>query len=59
MAELKPDLIIVSNDDEFEAMSKIAPTVLIPYATSKNVEEDVRQIADLVGEKKGWRGMAR
>ncbi|MCH2812648.1 iron ABC transporter substrate-binding protein, partial [Listeria monocytogenes] len=26
--------------------------VLIPYATSKNVEEDVRQIADLVGEKK-------
>ncbi|EAC2222793.1 iron-hydroxamate ABC transporter substrate-binding protein [Listeria monocytogenes] len=52
VAELKPDLIIVSNDDEFEAMSKIAPTVLIPYATSKNVEEDVRQIADLVGEKK-------
>ncbi len=35
VAELKPDLIIVSNDDEFEAMSKIAPTVLIPYATSK------------------------
>lgn len=33
-------------------MSKIAPTVLIPYATSKNVEEDVRQIADLIGEKK-------
>ncbi|EAD3582405.1 iron-hydroxamate ABC transporter substrate-binding protein [Listeria monocytogenes] len=52
VAELKPDLIIVSKEDEFEAMSKIAPTVLIPYATSKNVEEDVRQIADLVGEKK-------
>ncbi len=52
VAELKPDLIIVSNEDEFEQMSKIAPTVLIPYATSKTVEEDVRQIADLVGEKK-------
>lgn len=52
VAELKPDLIVVSKEDEFEQMSKIAPTVLIPYATSKTVEEDVRQIADLVGEKK-------
>ncbi|PZF87327.1 iron ABC transporter substrate-binding protein [Listeria ivanovii] len=52
VAELKPDLIVVSNEDELEQMSKIAPTVLIPYATSKTVEEDVRQIADLVGEKK-------
>lgn len=52
VAELKPDLIVVSKEDEYEKMSKIAPTVLIPYATSKNVEEDVRQIADLVGEKK-------
>lgn len=41
VVELKFDLIIVLNDDEFEVMLKIVLMVLILYVILKNVEEDV------------------
>ncbi|MFD2330929.1 AraC family transcriptional regulator [Cohnella sp. GCM10020058] len=50
---LKPDLIIV--DDFYpevnEQLAKIAPTVVIPYASLKTVHEEVSYFGDLLGEK--------
>ncbi|AIQ57586.1 AraC family transcriptional regulator [Paenibacillus borealis] len=56
---LEPDLIIM--DDMYpelnEQMSKIAPTVVIPYASLKTVHEEVSYFGDLLGrdkEAKSW-----
>lgn len=56
---LEPDLIIM--DDMYpelnEQMSKIAPTVVIPYASLKTVHEEVAYFGDLLGreeEAKAW-----
>ncbi|MBN2984064.1 iron-hydroxamate ABC transporter substrate-binding protein [Cohnella algarum] len=47
--ELQPDLIVVMYDDSYEALSKIAPTVHIPYGTATNIYETVELFGDLVG----------
>ncbi len=47
--ELEPDLIVVMNDTQYEALSKIAPTVHIPYNTAKNIYETTKLFADLAG----------
>jgi len=56
---LEPDLIIV--DDFYpelnEQLSKIAPTVVIPYASLKTVHEEVTYFGELLGEEdkaKAW-----
>jgi len=56
---LKPDLIIM--DDMYpelnEQMTKIAPTVVIPYASLKTVREEVAYFGDLLGREdraKDW-----
>ncbi|GGN97826.1 iron-hydroxamate ABC transporter substrate-binding protein [Saccharibacillus kuerlensis] len=46
---LKPDLIVVMYDDQYEALSKIAPTVYIPYGTASTVEENVKLFGELTG----------
>ncbi|BBH23208.1 hypothetical protein Back11_45530 [Paenibacillus baekrokdamisoli] len=48
---LKPDLIIVMYDTNYDALSKIAPTLLIPYGTATNIYETVRLFGDIVGAK--------
>jgi iron complex transport system substrate-binding protein len=35
--ELAPDLIVVMYDDSYEALSKIAPTLHIPFGTATNI----------------------
>jgi len=47
--ELNPDLIVVMYDDNYDALSKIAPTVHIPYGTAKNIRETVNLFGDLTG----------
>lgn len=47
--ELTPDLIVVMYDGNYDALSKIAPTVYIPYGTATNIEETVKLFGDLVG----------
>ncbi|MFC4598595.1 ABC transporter substrate-binding protein [Cohnella hongkongensis] len=47
--ELDPDLIVVMNDTQYEALSKIAPTVHIPYNTAKNVYETIKLFSELAG----------
>ncbi|MBP1991638.1 AraC family transcriptional regulator [Paenibacillus eucommiae] len=56
---LEPDLIIM--DDFYpelnEQMSKIAPTIVIPYASLKTVHEEVAYFGELLGkeeEGKAW-----
>lgn len=56
---LEPDLIIM--DDFYpelnEQMSKIAPTVVIPYASLKTVHEEVAYFGELLGQEekaKAW-----
>ncbi|OPA73526.1 iron(3+)-hydroxamate-binding protein yxeB [Paenibacillus selenitireducens] len=47
---LNPDLIVVMYDDSYDALSKIAPTVHIPYGTATNIYDTVKLFGDLVGE---------
>lgn len=47
--ELAPDLIVVMYDDNYEALSKIAPTLYIPFGTATNIYETVKLFGDIVG----------
>ncbi|MFB9274880.1 ABC transporter substrate-binding protein [Cohnella cellulosilytica] len=47
--ELQPDLIVVMYDDSYEALSKIAPTVHIPFNTAKSVTETIALFSELAG----------
>ncbi|MEK5436304.1 MULTISPECIES: ABC transporter substrate-binding protein [Paenibacillus] len=47
--ELAPDLIVVMYDDNYDALSKIAPTIHIPYGTATNIYETVKLFGDIVG----------
>ncbi|GAB0169006.1 ABC transporter substrate-binding protein [Lysinibacillus sp. CTST325] len=50
---LKPDLIITAQADaeSYEKLSKIAPTVVLPYETYRSVEVEVRGIAEILGKQ--------
>lgn len=48
--ELKPDLIVVMYDENYEQLSKIAPTIHIPYGTAKNIQETVTLFGDIAGK---------
>ncbi|OBZ15499.1 MULTISPECIES: ABC transporter substrate-binding protein [Bacillales] len=47
--ELQPDLIVVMYDENYEALSKIAPTIHIPYGTATNIYETVKLFGDIAG----------
>lgn len=49
--ELQPDLIVAMYDDNYDALSKIAPTVFIPYGTTKNTKETLEFFGDLTGHQ--------
>ncbi|MCR8855110.1 ABC transporter substrate-binding protein [Lysinibacillus fusiformis] len=54
---LKPDLIITGNGENYDALSKIAPTVVIPYGELKNAHEELTYFGELLGkeqEAKDW-----
>lgn len=48
--ELQPDLIVVMYDDNYEELSKIAPTVHIPYGTATDIYKTVELFGDLIGQ---------
>ncbi len=52
VSALKPDLIIMNdnNSEDYEQWSKIAPAVLIPYDPQRNVYEDAKLVADIIGK---------
>lgn len=47
--ELQPDLIVVMYDDQYEQLSKIAPTVHIPFDAERDIYQTVELFADLTG----------
>ncbi|KMZ42831.1 MULTISPECIES: ABC transporter substrate-binding protein [Bacillales] len=49
--ELAPDLIVVMYDDNYEALSKIAPTVYLPYGTATNIYDTLKLFGEVVGDK--------
>ncbi|MDK8184037.1 ABC transporter substrate-binding protein [Paenibacillus sp. UMB4589-SE434] len=49
---LNPDLIITGNKDVYEMLSKIAPTLVIPYGQLKNVHEELTYFGALFGKEK-------
>ncbi|QDS36146.1 ABC transporter substrate-binding protein [Brevibacillus brevis] len=49
--ELAPDLIVIMYDDNYEALSKIAPTVYLPYGTATNIYDTVKLFGEVVGDK--------
>ncbi|MFO1443574.1 ABC transporter substrate-binding protein [Bacillus sp. Bva_UNVM-123] len=49
---LRPDLIITGNGDNYEVLSKIAPTVVIPYGELKNAHEELTYFGQLLGKEK-------
>lgn len=53
IAQLQPDLIlgdIYSNQDEYDLLSQIAPTLLFTYAVDDKWQEQIRAIAQAVGK---------
>ncbi|WP_016937433.1 iron-hydroxamate ABC transporter substrate-binding protein [Bacillus siamensis] len=49
--QLKPDLIVLMKDDQYEKLSKIAPTIVIPFNTAKNTKDTVSLFGDIAGAK--------
>lgn len=55
--ELQPDLIISGIAENYEVLSKIAPTITIPYGDLKNAHEELTYFGELLGmeqEAKEW-----
>ncbi|MGF7534738.1 iron-hydroxamate ABC transporter substrate-binding protein [Bacillus mexicanus] len=49
--ELQPDLIVVMKEENVDKLKKIAPTVVIPFNTAKNVQDTVSMFGDMTGAK--------
>ncbi|MFB9273708.1 iron-hydroxamate ABC transporter substrate-binding protein [Cohnella cellulosilytica] len=49
---LNPDLIITGNKDVYETLSKIAPTVAVPYGELKNAHEELTFFGKMLGKEK-------
>jgi len=49
---LNPDLIISGNGENYEKLSKIAPTIVIPYGELANVHDELKYFGDLLGREK-------
>ncbi|RAK14264.1 iron complex transport system substrate-binding protein [Anoxybacillus vitaminiphilus] len=52
VTELNPDLIIVYLEEQYEQLSKIAPTVVIPFGHYKGIQEEIRVFGEVLGKKK-------
>ncbi|WP_340024513.1 ABC transporter substrate-binding protein [Paenibacillus sp. FSL K6-1096] len=48
---LNPDLIISGNADNYATLSKIAPTVIVPYGDLKNAHEELTYFGKLLGKE--------
>lgn len=48
---LQPDLIITGNGDSYEQLSKVAPTLFIPYGDLKNAHEELTYFGELFGKE--------
>lgn len=51
VASLDPDLILTYNEEQYEALSKIAPTVLIPFGKFGDYRERLLEIAKILNRE--------
>ncbi|WP_195724279.1 ABC transporter substrate-binding protein [Paenibacillus monticola] len=54
---LSPDLIISGQAESYETLSKIAPTIIVPYGDLKDAHEELTYFGNLLGkeaEAKAW-----
>ncbi|WP_339320583.1 ABC transporter substrate-binding protein [Paenibacillus sp. FSL R10-2734] len=54
---LNPDLIISGQAESYEALSKIAPTIIVPYGDLKDAHKELTYFGELLGkeeEAKNW-----
>lgn len=51
IAALNPDLILSGNKDNYETLSKIAPTVVVPYGDLKDAHEELTYFGKLLGKE--------
>ncbi|MFC5591998.1 ABC transporter substrate-binding protein [Sporosarcina soli] len=50
--ELEPDLILTYNEEQYESLSKIAPTVIIPFGMYADYKERLLEIANVLNREK-------
>lgn len=48
---LDPDLIISGQAESYETLSKIAPTIIVPYGDLKDAHSELTYFGDLLGKK--------
>lgn len=48
---LQPDLIVVASDNQYDQLSQIAPTVVIPYDQIGDAHKDTRLFGKLLGQE--------
>ncbi|GBF73371.1 ABC transporter substrate-binding protein [Paenibacillus sp. 598K] len=48
---LNPDLIITGNNDTYEILNKIAPTLVVPYGQLKNAREELTFFGEALGKE--------
>ncbi len=57
VTSLDPDLIVVTDQEQYDLLSKIAPTVLMPFGTYDSLDEEVTAMGEIAGkeqEAKNW-----
>ncbi|MCA0173886.1 iron-hydroxamate ABC transporter substrate-binding protein [Bacillus sp. RAR_GA_16] len=57
VTSLDPDLIVVTDQEQYDLLSKIAPTVLLPFGTYDSLDKEVTAMGEMVGkeeEAKEW-----
>lgn len=57
VTSLNPDLIVVTDQEQYDLLSKIAPTVLMPFGAYDSLDEEVTAMGEIVGkeaEAKEW-----
>lgn len=52
IASLNPDLIITGNKDSYNVLSKIAPTIAVPYGDLKNAHEELTFFGKVLGKER-------
>lgn len=57
VTSLNPDLIVVTDQEQYDLLSKIAPTVLMPFGAYDSLDEEVTAMGEIAGkedEAKEW-----
>ncbi|MYL65049.1 ABC transporter substrate-binding protein [Bacillus hwajinpoensis] len=51
VTSLDPDLIVVTDQEQYDLLSKIAPTVLMPFGTYDSLDEEVTAMGEIAGKE--------